>query len=190
MKPRCQGCGKATPRPNTDRCGRCTLRAPDLTGLVFGRWLVQSRAVNGRRGVWWNCECNCGRSRPVRVTELTNGTSRSCGCLARELSMKRNVVHGHAKTGTGKPSPTWLSWTGMLQRVTNPNTIGWANYGGRGITVCEQWRDFPNFLADMGERPVGTTLDRINNDGHYEPGNCRWATRAEQNANRRTPAVR
>ena len=91
--------------------------------------------------------------------------------------------HGHASR-KGK-TPTWYSWSSMLDRCNNPNATHYHRYGGRGITICERWMTFTAFLEDMGERLIGTTLDRINNDGNYEPGNCRWATVAEQNANRK-----
>ena len=91
--------------------------------------------------------------------------------------------HGHCPVGY--KSPEYLTWDGMLQRCTNPNAKAYKNYGGRGITVCSGWLKFENFLADMGRRPDGLTLDRIENEGNYEPGNCRWATRIEQSANSR-----
>lgn len=94
--------------------------------------------------------------------------------------------HGHT---TGKFSPTYHSWVAMIQRCTNPDRDSWKYYGGRGITVCARWKTFDNFLADMGERPPGRTLDRIDTNGNYEPNNCRWATTAEQHANRRTYLV-
>lgn len=84
-----------------------------------------------------------------------------------------------------RETPTYRSWTSMISRCGNPNNVSWAHYGGRGITICDAWRTFLGFLADMGERPEGKTLDRINNDGNYEPGNCRWATASEQSRNRR-----
>lgn len=92
--------------------------------------------------------------------------------------------HGHTVGGF---SPTYYSWASMLTRCTNPNSSGWKNYGARGITVCDRWRSFDNFLADMGDRPVGLTLDRKDNDGNYEPANCRWATPVEQARNKRKP---
>lgn len=84
-----------------------------------------------------------------------------------------------------RDNPTYARWAAMIQRVTNPTNVRWEHYGGRGIDVCERWRDFDNFVADMGECPDGLTLDRLDNDGDYEPGNCRWATRTEQNRNNR-----
>src|SRR2546427_1038477 len=108
----------------------------------------------------------------------------------RESRSKEMTKHGHCgQRVSGRqqpPSPTYRSWYSLTARCTNPNTPDYPRYGGRGITVCERWReDFRNFLADMGERPAGTSIDRINNDGNYEPGNCRWATRSGQMRNRR-----
>lgn len=100
-----------------------------------------------------------------------------------EFGNQRHMTHGHARDG--KHSPTWHSWANMVQRCTNPKNPRYADYGGRGIMVCAAWVFFEAFLTDMGEQPESLTLDRIDNDGNYEPANCRWITKGEQNANRR-----
>jgi hypothetical protein len=157
----------------------------DMTGIHIGRWTVLSKAPNRPRiaNTFWLCRCDCGTEREVIGTTLRNGVSVSCGCYRSEVSARRMERHGHA---IGKTSPTYNSWAGAVQRCTNPNYANWANYGGRGIKICERWLDYENFLADMGERPEGTTLDRFpNNNGDYEKGNCRWATPKQQANNRR-----
>ena len=99
-----------------------------------------------------------------------------------------NFQHGHRYGNAGKETPTHMSWRAMLRRVTNPHDSHFADYGGRGITVCDRWRDFVNFLSDLGDRPEGMTLDRLDNDKGYGPDNCRWATRLEQSRNQRRNA--
>lgn len=106
---------------------------------------------------------------------------------ARERMAADRTVHGHARRrAKGRAgTSTYYIWAAMIQRCTNPKNRDYKNYGARGITVCDRWRDFTNFLADMGEKPDGLSIDRIDNDGNYEPGNCRWATPAQQASNKR-----
>lgn len=155
-----------------------TPRRPIVSGETFGeltalRIIPKSRTHTTR----WLCRCSCGVEIAVISGSLRGGNTGSCGCKTAEW---RSLKHGMTKT------PTYRGWHGMRQRCANPKATGFKNYGGRGIKVCERWLDFENFLADMGERPEGRTLDRFpNNDGNYEPGNCRWATSKQQADNKR-----
>lgn len=162
----------------------------DLTGKTFNRLTVIEFAGKRGKKPFWSCRCICGTVREICRGDIVTGHTKSCGCLAREACPPPQSAanapcskHGHATRG--KISRTYHSWQAMKARCTNHRNHKYPLYGARGITVCERWlRSFENFLADMGERPEGHTLDRFpNNEGNYEPGNCRWATVTEQNRN-------
>ena len=161
-------------------------RREDLAGIRFGRWLVLSKAkpmisTSGRYMMsYWLCRCDCGAEKLVGAPLLRSGASESCGCLRDDMARKANTTHGKTRT------PEYSSWRNMHNRCRNPSGPGYKNYGGRGIRVCDRWLTFENFLADMGVRPSQQhSLDRIDNDGNYEPGNCRWALPRVQVQNRR-----
>ena len=159
-----------------------------LLGNTFGRLTLTFGQRHRGGHIERFCKCQCGQEGWFKASSLQSGRTRSCGCLRREMRHTIRVTHGHRRhTNT---SPEYSSWLSMVSRCTNPNMTGYRFYGGRGITVCDRWcTSFENFFADMGERGKGLTLDRINNEGNYEPGNCRWATRKQQAQNRRKRAI-
>jgi hypothetical protein len=157
----------------------------DIAGMRFGRLVVQSldreRTTAAKGTAYWTCACDCGGHTVACGAGLRSGKWRSCGCLCAEAAAARLTVHG------GYRDAEYASWESMIARCYNPRRPGYKNWGGRGITVCDRWRaSYADFLADVGRRPgLSHSIDRIDNDKGYEPGNVRWATRGEQLRNTR-----
>jgi hypothetical protein len=162
-------------------------RALNISGQRYGRLVARSDTGKRDRSgcAIWLCDCDCGAMFEAAGKELRRGHTTSCGC-GRKARAAKGIRVTHEQTRGGSPTPEYRSWRSMITRCSNPRYHAWHRYGGRGIEVCQRWRaSFLHFVADMGRRPPGTSLDRFPDpDGNYEPGNCRWATRAQQRQNR------
>lgn len=152
----------------------------DISGQKFNFLTVTGRFTRVNRRTLWDCVCDCGNKTTVDATKIKSGHTKSCGCYLKIFCKK----HGHALDGKDRTSE-YNAWGAMIQRCCNPSNRRYKRYGGRGITICDRWKDsYENFYSDMGAKPSpDMSLDRINNNGNYEPSNCRWATITQQNRN-------
>ena len=165
------------------------MKAKDLSGQRFGRLVVLERSgTTKHRNTIWLCQCDCGNTKEVQKPNLTSGDIKSCGCLKSEKTSERNFKHGLSH------HYLYVTWTAAKKRTTNPKYEEFEYYGGRGIKMADEWLNDPKafidwILKNLGERPEGCSLDRINTDGNYEPSNLRWATASEQRINQRRREV-
>lgn len=157
---------------------------PDVVvGQRFSRWTVIGESFMRGKYRYVRCQCECGVTKDVAVRSIAKRLSQSCGCLIGEVAAQTSFKHG------GKGTGTYHVWKHMRQRCQNPKCKDYPNYGGRGIAICQRWNSFELFLQDMGPRPAGSTIERVDNEGGYCPENCIWQPREKQNQNKRSNRV-
>jgi len=156
----------------------------DISGRLFGHLTALRRIESDRHShARWLCRCDCGTEKGILYAQLMRGTTHSCGCHKAQLLKDKKTKHGKSN------SKIYSIWCNMIRRCYDSRVSNYHRYGGRGIEICERWLRFEHFLADMGDPPDGMSLDRVNNDGNYEPSNCRWATREQQSKNSTRPIL-
>lgn len=158
-------------------------RFTDLSGQKFGFWTVSALSGSNRSGSIYECICQCGCVKNIPRCNLISEKTKSCGCMKSSTISKKKTTHGHSCGKNNKASKVYNTWSSMINRCFNSENQSYKYYGKRGITVCDDWKIFENFLADMGQPEPHQSIDRINNNGNYEPKNCRWATNSQQMKN-------
>ena len=159
----------------------------DISGERFGFITVIGFSHRASNQSYWTCQCECGNITTVCKSSLIREKTRSCGCYRKQEAANKWLTHG--ETIRERTTLEYWIWSAMKQRCNTQTNKDYKYYGGRGIRVCKRWELYENFLEDMGRKPKGLSLDRIDNNGNYEPSNCRWATKTEQRNNQRLKSI-